>query len=90
MIVGMGSTNVFIPLSAAAFREVDIQGVFRYSNTYAAALDLLASSTFTPALNHLITQRFPLKNTVDAFETMVKGSDEAGNLVLKVVVNPDQ
>jgi cobalamin biosynthesis protein CobD/CbiB len=30
MLIGMGSPNVMLPLSAAACREVDLIGVFRY------------------------------------------------------------
>lgn len=32
VIVGMGDSEVNIPLSSALIREVDIKGVFRYVN----------------------------------------------------------
>ncbi|KAL4244433.1 zinc-containing alcohol dehydrogenase family protein [Abortiporus biennis] len=43
LLIGMGTRNLNLPLSAAALREVDIQGSFRYSNTYPLALALLGS-----------------------------------------------
>ena len=44
MLVGMGSPVVNLPLGAAATREVDVLGCFRYANTYKEALQLLADS----------------------------------------------
>lgn len=41
LLVGMGTRNITLPLSAAALREVDILGSFRYANTYAEVLRLL-------------------------------------------------
>src|SRR6185312_6928176 len=42
MIIGMGTPTQTLPLLAAALREVDIVGVFRYANTYQYGVDLLA------------------------------------------------
>ncbi|KAF7426259.1 hypothetical protein PC9H_008627 [Pleurotus ostreatus] len=41
LLVGMGTRNITLPLSAAALREVDILGSFRYAHTYAEVLRLL-------------------------------------------------
>ncbi|KAI0760562.1 GroES-like protein [Fomes fomentarius] len=85
MLVGMGSRNVTLPLSAAALREVDIHGSFRYAHTYPTALELLASGKL-PAIEKIITHRFPLSDTARAFELLARGRDDDGNMVLKVMV----
>lgn len=85
MLVGMGSPNVMLPLSAAATREVDVQGCFRYANTYPTALALLASGKLEN-IEKLITHRFPLKETARAFDLLSRGKDDDGNMVLKVIV----
>lgn len=85
MLIGMGSRNVLLPLSAAATREVDVQGCFRYANTYPGALALLASGKLEN-IEKLITHRFPLKDAAAAFDLLSRGKDEDGNMVLKVIV----
>ncbi|EGO03885.1 hypothetical protein SERLA73DRAFT_84062 [Serpula lacrymans var. lacrymans S7.3] len=87
MLVGMGSRNLVLPLSAAALREVDIQGSFRYANTYPTALQLLASGKLK-GVEKLITHRFALEDTSRAFELLARGKDEDGNMVLKVMIRP--
>jgi L-iditol 2-dehydrogenase len=81
----MGSPNVFVPLSAAAFREVDIIGVFRYANTYKAALELMGSGALK-GMEKLITQRYRLEDCQEAFEALANGSDESGNMVIKAMI----
>src|SRR5436309_1021912 len=87
MIIGMGTPIQTIPISAASLREVDLVGVFRYANTYPAAIDLLASKNDRmPDVSKLVTQRFRgLSNIPAAFDMAGKVKDEQGNLVLKVM-----
>ncbi|KIJ61605.1 hypothetical protein HYDPIDRAFT_115767 [Hydnomerulius pinastri MD-312] len=87
MLVGMGSRNVMLPLSAAALREVDIQGSFRYANTYPDALALLGSGKLEN-IEKLITHRIELQDTAHAFELLARGKDEDGNMVIKVMIGP--
>jgi len=87
MLVGMGSRNVTLPLSAAALREVDIQGSFRYAHTYPEALALLGSGRLSN-IEKIITHRFPLDDSARAFELLAKGRDEDGRMVIKVVIGP--
>ncbi|KAF7316263.1 PKS-ER domain-containing protein [Mycena indigotica] len=87
MLIGMGSRNVLLPLSAAATREVDLIGSFRYANTYPEALDLLASGKLGP-INRLITHRFTLNETRSAFDLLIRGLDEENRIVIKVVIGP--
>ncbi|KZT25627.1 GroES-like protein [Neolentinus lepideus HHB14362 ss-1] len=85
MLIGMGARNVTLPLSAAATREVDILGSFRYAHTYPKALQLLSSGKLKN-VDKLITHRFALEDTAKAFDLVARGSDASGNMVLKVVV----
>ncbi|KAA8909386.1 chaperonin 10-like protein [Sphaerosporella brunnea] len=41
VLVGMGTPVMTLPISAAALREVDILGGFRYANTYPAGIEIL-------------------------------------------------
>ncbi|KAI0294433.1 GroES-like protein [Russula brevipes] len=85
MLVGMGTRTTSLPLSAAALREVDIQGSFRYAHTYPEALALLSSGKLQN-LDKLVTHRFDLSDTVRAFDLLTRGVDERGNMVLKVMI----
>ncbi|KZT70034.1 GroES-like protein [Daedalea quercina L-15889] len=85
MLVGMGARNVLLPLSAAATREVDVLGSFRYANTYPTALALLAAGKL-PNVEKIISHRFPLADAAQAFELMARGRDDDGHMVMKVMV----
>lgn len=87
-MIGMGNPVQTLPVAAAALREVDLIGVNRYANTYAEAINILASKTeLMPDVGKLITQRFKgLGEIPEAFSVASKVKDEAGNLVLKVMV----
>jgi len=85
MLIGMGSRNVLLPLSTAALREVDIQGSFRYANTYPTAIELLSSGKLDN-IGKLISHRMPLKDTAKAFDLLSRGKDDSGNMVLKIIM----
>ena len=89
MVVGMGNSAVTLPLAAAATREVDVIGVFRYANCYPAAIDLLSNQPAgMPDLARLVTQRFEgLEHVSDAFSMAGRAKDDEGNLVIKVIVD---
>uniref|UniRef100_A0A671VCQ1 Sorbitol dehydrogenase n=1 Tax=Sparus aurata TaxID=8175 RepID=A0A671VCQ1_SPAAU len=82
VLVGHGSEMVTVPLINAAVREVDIRGVFRYSNTWPMAIAMLASGKVN--VKPLVTHRFPLKQAIAAFETTRQG------LGIKVMLKCDQ
>ena len=88
VIVGMGNPVQTLPISAAALREVDIVGTFRYANTYAEAIKLVSSDNpLMPDVSQLVTHHFHgLENIPQAFEMAARAQDNSGNLVLKVVV----
>jgi len=75
-------------LSAAALREVDLRGVFRYANTYPEGIELVSrKDANTPDFSKLVTHRYTgLENIDKAFQMAGKTKDESGNLVLKVVI----
>jgi L-iditol 2-dehydrogenase len=86
IMVGMGTPIQTLPLSAAHLREVDILGIFRYSNTYATGIRLLSSACL-PCLDDMVTHRFKgLGSAHAAFELAGRTVDDDGKLVLKVVI----
>ncbi|CAK7243260.1 MAG: hypothetical protein STHCBS139747_004777 [Sporothrix thermara] len=89
MLIGMGTPVYTLPVSAAALREVDILGVFRYANTYAEGIDILskADPATGPDFASLITHEFKGLDAVeDAFAMASRKEDDAGKLVIKVLV----
>ncbi|KAK5110224.1 hypothetical protein LTR62_006220 [Meristemomyces frigidus] len=91
MLVGMGHPIQTLPLGAAALREVDIVGVFRYANTYPESIEIVeeaARSQGGPDFAKLVTHRFSgLEEAPRAFEMAAKTKDEEGRLVIKVVID---
>ncbi|KAH8648982.1 chaperonin 10-like protein [Tricladium varicosporioides] len=89
MLIGMGSPIQTLPISAAALREVDLVGVFRYANTYEEAIKLVSSGNpLLPDLSKLITQRFKgFEDIPVAFAMAGRVKDDEGKLVLKVLVD---
>ncbi|OAL40014.1 hypothetical protein AYO20_00927 [Fonsecaea nubica] len=89
VLVGMGTPVQTLPLGAAALREVDIIGVFRYANCYPAAIALFASGQLDGVAEDLITHRVALADGEKAFRvasnTGLEGEDE-GRVPVKVVI----
>ena len=61
-------------------KELSIHGVFRYVNTYPAAVALVASGLFP--VDEVVTHRFALADAVEGFRTALEDKDRA----IKVVV----
>lgn len=89
MLIGMGTPILTLPVSAAALREIDLVGVFRYANTYEEAIKMLSDPPKElPDLSKLVTQRFKGMDSIqEAFDMAGKTKDDKGNLVIKVVVD---
>lgn len=86
IMVGMGTPIQTLPLSVAHLKEIDILGIFRYANTYATGLGLLAAKVL-PNLDDMVTHRFKgLGAAKHAFELASRTVDDEGKLVLKVVI----
>jgi len=104
MIIGMGNPIQTLPISAASLKEVDLVGVFRYANTYPAAIELLSTLISTsssspnndrknglPDISKLVTQRFKgLDSIPAAFDMAGRVKDEEGTLVIKVMVDTNE
>ncbi|KAL7614249.1 hypothetical protein Lser_V15G09297 [Lactuca serriola] len=81
-LVGLGQTQMTIPLVAAASREIDVIGIFRYRNTWPLCIELLRTKKID--VMPLITNRykFTQQDVEKAFETSAQG----GNAI-KVMFN---
>lgn len=89
VLVGMGTPVQTLPLGAAALREVDIVGVFRYANCYPAAIALFASGKLDGVAEALVTHRVPLEDGEKAFRlaaNRAKPGEDEGRMAIKVVV----
>lgn len=89
MLIGMGTPIQTLPMSAAALREVDLRGVFRYASTYEYGIGLLENKERygLPDVSKLATHRFKgFDNVVEAFAMAAKPVDDAGSLVIKVII----
>lgn len=71
VIIGMGPSEVKVPLQHALAREVDIRGIFRYCNDYPLALAMVASGQIN--VKPLITHHFTIEETQKAFEAAKAG-----------------
>ncbi|KAL2823408.1 chaperonin 10-like protein [Aspergillus cavernicola] len=85
--IGMGNPIQTVPVGAAALREVDIIGVFRYDGfAYPAAIELMRSGGMGVVEEKVVTHRLGLGEGGRAFELAGKGVDEEGRPVVKVVI----
>ncbi|KAK5080720.1 hypothetical protein LTS08_008524 [Lithohypha guttulata] len=84
-----GKLVLTLPLGAAALREVDIIGVFRYANCYPAAIQLFASGKLQGVAEALVSHRVPLEDGEKAFRLAAnqarEGEDE-GRVPVKVMI----
>ena len=84
-MIGMGNPVQTLPISAAALREVDLIGVFRYAGEYPEALTIIAEN---PHLMRMVTRRFNGFAEINrAFDVASTPNDENGNMILKVLVD---
>lgn len=81
-LIGMARSEMTIPLTSAAAREIDVIGMFRYRNTWPLCIELLRTGKID--VKAIITHRFGFsqKGIEDAFQTSAGG----GNAI-KVMFN---
>lgn len=80
-MVGIGPTNMNLPITIALVREVEIRSGFRYANAYPAALAMVANGTIDAT--KLITHHFELSESLEAFKTARYGLEGA----IKVMIH---
>ncbi|KAJ8919061.1 hypothetical protein NQ315_016968 [Exocentrus adspersus] len=71
VLVGLGKTEMTLPLSGSLVREVDIKGIFRYNNDYPTAIEMVRSGKIS--VKPLITHHYRLEDTLKAFHTAKTG-----------------
>ncbi|CAK9161004.1 unnamed protein product [Ilex paraguariensis] len=81
-LVGLGQSEMTIPLTPAAAREVDVIGIFRYRNTWPLCIEFLRTGKID--VKPLITHRF--KFTQEEIEKAFETSAGGGNAI-KVMFN---
>ncbi|KAF9875674.1 L-iditol 2-dehydrogenase [Colletotrichum karsti] len=90
LLVGMGTPIQTLPVAAAALREVDLVGVWRYANCYPEGMKIMEAAGKTssiPDLKSLVTHSFKgLDQVPTAFSMAARTSDDDGSPVIKVVV----
>jgi L-iditol 2-dehydrogenase len=71
MLIGLGKGSALLPTEVMSVREVDVRGNFRYCHAYPEAIQLVSQGKVP--LKGLVTQQFKLEDTLEAFETVMKG-----------------
>lgn len=67
VLVGLGNPELPIPISVIMDREINLTGIFRYTDTWPLAIHLVASGQVD--LDALVTGRFGLEGVADALES---------------------
>ena len=88
MLVGYHNELNVLPLVDMVCKEIDIRSMFRYCNTYQAAVDLVASKKLK-GLDKMVTHTFPLKDCVKAFETAANAG-QTGAIKVMIDCSPEQ
>ena len=80
--MGMGHSEMTVPLTSAAIREVDVVGIFRYKDTWPLCIEFLRSGKVD--VKPLITHRFGFsqQEVEKAFEVSACGRE-----AIKVMFN---
>lgn len=90
VIVGMGTPNHTLPISAASSGEIDLVPTWRYANCYPTAITMMGRAALDetlPNLRAMITHVFRgLESVPQAFEMAGKTRDKDGKLVIKTVI----
>jgi L-iditol 2-dehydrogenase len=67
VLVGMGSGDVALPIGHIQNMEINVTGVFRYTDTWPAAIHLVASGAVD--LDAMVTGRFDLEHVGEALDS---------------------
>ena len=80
ILVGMGATDIALPVSIIQTRELLLTGTFRYANTWPTAIDLVTRNLLD--LDSLVTGHFGLSGVEQALASTTQPG------VLKSIVTP--
>jgi L-iditol 2-dehydrogenase len=67
VLVGLGNSELALPVSVIQDREISVTGIFRYTNTWPLAIHLVASGQVD--VDSLVTGRFDLDHVQQALES---------------------
>ncbi|KAI5125040.1 hypothetical protein M0805_007464 [Coniferiporia weirii] len=87
--LGMGSSEVTIPITLVLVKELNVQGSFRYGpGDYALSIALVSSGKID--LKPMVTHRFAFNDAIEAFKTTKLGKSTDGKGVIKAIISgPD-
>ncbi|KAF9519050.1 hypothetical protein BS47DRAFT_1370884 [Hydnum rufescens UP504] len=84
--VGMGASEITVPITLLIAKELKLQGSFRYGpGDYTLAISLASQGKID--VKALITHRFPFEDALKAFNTNRTGVGPDGKGVIKAVVD---
>jgi threonine dehydrogenase-like Zn-dependent dehydrogenase len=84
MLIGLGQDKVLLPTDIITTREVDVRGNFRYANVHQKSIALVQHGHIQ--LPPLVSHRFKLENTIDAFQFAETG----GGGIIKIIITDYQ
>ncbi len=67
VLVGVGSSEMSLPVEHIQNREITVTGIFRYTDTWPAAIHMVASGAVD--LDSLVTGRFGLERAAEALDS---------------------
>lgn len=67
VLVGLGNSELALPVSVIQDREISVTGIFRYTNTWPLAIHLVASGQVD--VDSLVTGRFDLDHVAQALDS---------------------
>jgi len=87
--VGMGKSEVVVPITLLLVKELVVKGSFRYGpGDYPLAIALASQGRVD--LKPLVTHRFKFEDAIKAFDTTKVGKSEDGKGVIKAIISgPD-
>ena len=81
--VGMAGEDIFpMPVIDAISKEVDIMGIFRYTNVYPYAIQLVSNGRMD--IDPLVTHRYSLDNVIEALEVAHERRDGAVKVMVDI------
>jgi D-xylulose reductase len=84
--VGMGASEITVPITLLLTKELTVKGSFRYGpGDYQLAINLAAAGKID--LKPLVTHRFKFEDAVTAFRTTQAGKSEDGKGVIKAIIS---